>query len=361
MAYESMRPRKAGARAAAAAAAAKAASADAGGPRAGHGRWAAAGMPPPPPPAEPGGRAPRYATQLANVASMAYALPTKVLRFAVEGEELRAASTQHRGTVEELRSRLLAAEISAEQSKHAARDAKPKLYHHRYNVRKRKHGADEEDCEAGDESGSESAEGGGNSAMCPAFAGAPTKRAPRMMPRHQPLKPSTGLFSFAIVPRGLSSAATLLTYCDQRTTPDAAEWDGNIKTELPGCGSTVTDDEATGESMVVAYFTCNTPVESRASVLKAPPEYTAWHEGILGQHYMNGTTPPLNALCTEVEDVCGVNPTGGRVRRAFALTKASSKSIRHNATAVTAAAKAADAAAADMDEEEEEAELPRPP
>eukprot|EP00873_Tetraselmis_striata_P027442 jgi/Tetstr1/447706/TSEL_035063.t1 len=55
----------------------------------------------------------------------------------------------------------------------------------------------------------------------------------------------------------------------ERTTPDAAEWDGN-KTELGGGGFTVTDDEATGESMVVAYFTCNTPVEYHASVLNPP-------------------------------------------------------------------------------------------
>eukprot|EP00873_Tetraselmis_striata_P034050 jgi/Tetstr1/454314/TSEL_041233.t1 len=54
-----------------------------------------------------------------------------------------------------------------------------------------------------------------------------------------------------------SDVANLLL---ERTTPDAAERDGN-KTELAGCGFTVTDDEATGESMVVAYFTCNTPVE----------------------------------------------------------------------------------------------------
>eukprot|EP00873_Tetraselmis_striata_P040032 jgi/Tetstr1/460296/TSEL_005596.t1 len=76
MAYESERPRKARARAAAAAAAA--ASADAGGPRAGHGRRAVAGMPTPLPPAEPGGRAPRPATQLATAVSMADVLTTKV-------------------------------------------------------------------------------------------------------------------------------------------------------------------------------------------------------------------------------------------------------------------------------------------
>eukprot|EP00873_Tetraselmis_striata_P000579 jgi/Tetstr1/420843/TSEL_011918.t1 len=160
MAYESKRPRKARARAAAAAAAT---SADAGGLRAGHGRRAAAGKPPPLPPAEPGGRAPRPATQLATVVSMADALPTEVLRLTVEGEELKAAATQHHETVEELRSRLSAAEISAEQSIPAACDARPKLYQDRYNIRKRKHGTDEEDCEAGDESGSESAEGGDNS------------------------------------------------------------------------------------------------------------------------------------------------------------------------------------------------------
>eukprot|EP00873_Tetraselmis_striata_P018135 jgi/Tetstr1/438399/TSEL_026965.t1 len=309
----------------------------------------------------------------------------------------------------------------------------------------------------------------------------------------------------------------------ERTTPDAAEWDGN-KTELAGCGFTVTDDEATGEPMVVAYFTCNTPVEYRASVpnpprapvtlssawptaqltsesgvagslldevqaeydrvidevldlawprceatglhypirattkhvVVAPPwaeevcyyefnmrcRFTkcnaiftkravmtafrkkitnkrgylaraypnesrgaklirgkkpsedimkraralarAWHEGILGQHYRNGTTPPLNALCTEVGNVCEVTPVAesvpppsrGVVRVSgvssrppksrvalpladatnrpshaivelqAALTKAASKSLRHNASAVTAAAKAADAAAA---------------
>eukprot|EP00873_Tetraselmis_striata_P013777 jgi/Tetstr1/434041/TSEL_023185.t1 len=79
----------------------------------------------------------------------------------MEGEELRAAAVQHRETVE-LRSRLSAAENSAEQINHAARDAHSKLYQHRYNVRKRKHGDDEEDCDAGDESGSESAEGGDN-------------------------------------------------------------------------------------------------------------------------------------------------------------------------------------------------------
>eukprot|EP00873_Tetraselmis_striata_P007505 jgi/Tetstr1/427769/TSEL_017887.t1 len=84
----------------------------------------------------------------------------------MEGEELRAAAVQHRETVE-LRSRLSAAEISAEQINHAARDAHSKLYQHRYNVRKRKHGADEEDCDAGDESGSESAEGGDNSESGP--------------------------------------------------------------------------------------------------------------------------------------------------------------------------------------------------
>eukprot|EP00873_Tetraselmis_striata_P002574 jgi/Tetstr1/422838/TSEL_013629.t1 len=161
MAYERKRPLKARARAAVAAAAA-AASADAGGPRAGHGRRAAAGMPPPLPPAEPSGRAPRPATQLATVVSMAEALPTKVSRLTVEGGELRAAGTQYRETVEELRSRLSAAEISAEHSKHAARDAHSKLYQHRYNVRKRNHGTDEEDREAGDETDSESAEGGDN-------------------------------------------------------------------------------------------------------------------------------------------------------------------------------------------------------
>eukprot|EP00873_Tetraselmis_striata_P041885 jgi/Tetstr1/462149/TSEL_007214.t1 len=79
----------------------------------------------------------------------------------MEGEELRAAAVQHRETVE-LRSRLSAAEISAEQINHAACDAHSKLYQHRYNVRKRKHGADEEDYDAGDESGSESAEGEDN-------------------------------------------------------------------------------------------------------------------------------------------------------------------------------------------------------
>eukprot|EP00873_Tetraselmis_striata_P019079 jgi/Tetstr1/439343/TSEL_027781.t1 len=137
----------------------------------------------------------------------------------------------------------------------------------------------------------------------------------------------------------------------ERNHLDAAEWDGN-KTELAGFGFSVTDDEATDEYMVVAYFTCNTSVEYRASVLKAPralvtvslagptamlnsdtgvagsllnevpghgtrASYTAWHEGILGQHYKNGTTPPLNALCTEMEDVCEVTPTVGRVRCAF--------------------------------------------
>eukprot|EP00873_Tetraselmis_striata_P026241 jgi/Tetstr1/446505/TSEL_034033.t1 len=80
----------------------------------------------------------------------------------------------------------------------------------------------------------------------------------------------------------------------ERTTLDASEWGGN-KTELAGGGLSVTDDEATGKSM----------------------PNTAWHEGILGQHYRNGTTPPLNALCTEVEDVCEVPPTGGRVTCAF--------------------------------------------
>eukprot|EP00873_Tetraselmis_striata_P038378 jgi/Tetstr1/458642/TSEL_004346.t1 len=104
----------------------------------------------------------------------------------------------------------------------------------------------------------------------------------------------------------------------------------------------------------------------------------AWHEGILGQHYKNGTTPPRNALCTEVEDVCEVTPVAesvpppsrGAVRVSgissrppksrvalpladatnmpghaivelqAALTKAGLKSIRHDASAVTAAAKA---------------------
>eukprot|EP00873_Tetraselmis_striata_P040117 jgi/Tetstr1/460381/TSEL_000059.t1 len=66
----------------------------------------------------------------------------------------------------------------------------------------------------------------------------------------------------------------------ERTTPDAAEWDGN-KTELAGCGFTVTDDEATGESMVVTYFTCNTPVEYRASHTTA-----------------NGLKPPAELLDT---------------------------------------------------------------
>eukprot|EP00873_Tetraselmis_striata_P001017 jgi/Tetstr1/421281/TSEL_001154.t1 len=55
----------------------------------------------------------------------------------------------------------------------------------------------------------------------------------------------------------------------ERTTPDAAEWDGN-KTEFAGCGFTVTDDDATGETVVVAYFTCNTPVEYRGLVLNPP-------------------------------------------------------------------------------------------
>eukprot|EP00873_Tetraselmis_striata_P026174 jgi/Tetstr1/446438/TSEL_033980.t1 len=55
----------------------------------------------------------------------------------------------------------------------------------------------------------------------------------------------------------------------EHTTPDAAEWDGN-NTELAGCGFTVTDDDATGESVVVAYFTCNTPVEYRGLVLNPP-------------------------------------------------------------------------------------------
>eukprot|EP00873_Tetraselmis_striata_P005701 jgi/Tetstr1/425965/TSEL_016315.t1 len=79
MAYESKRSRKVRARAAAAAAAAAAASADAGGPRAGHGERAAAGIPPPLPPAALGGRAPRLATQLATVVSLADALTAKFL------------------------------------------------------------------------------------------------------------------------------------------------------------------------------------------------------------------------------------------------------------------------------------------
>eukprot|EP00873_Tetraselmis_striata_P017808 jgi/Tetstr1/438072/TSEL_026697.t1 len=127
MAYESKRPRKTRARAAAAAAPGLECRC----------RRAAAGMPPALPPAEPGGQAPRPATQLATDVSMADALPTKVVRLTVE----------------------------AEQSKHAARDAQSKPYQHRYNVRKRKHGADEEDCEAGDEFGSESSDGGDNSAL----------------------------------------------------------------------------------------------------------------------------------------------------------------------------------------------------
>eukprot|EP00873_Tetraselmis_striata_P039548 jgi/Tetstr1/459812/TSEL_005162.t1 len=87
-----------------------------------------------------------HATQLAIAVSVADALTiTKVLRWTAEGEELRAAAAQHLETVDELRSRLSAAEITAEQSKQEARYAKSKLYHHRYNVRKRKHGADEED------------------------------------------------------------------------------------------------------------------------------------------------------------------------------------------------------------------------
>eukprot|EP00873_Tetraselmis_striata_P008836 jgi/Tetstr1/429100/TSEL_019063.t1 len=164
----------------------------------------------------------------------------------------------------------------------------------------------------------------------------------------------------------------------ERTTPNAAEWDGN-KTEFAGWGFSVTDDEATGESMVVAYFTCNTYVEYPAAVLKAPrtpvtvspagpttlqnsdtgvagslldEPNTAWHKGILGQHYRNGTTPPLNALCTEVEDACESHAI---VELHAALAKAGSKSICHNATAVNAAAKAADAAAADVEEQEHEA------
>eukprot|EP00873_Tetraselmis_striata_P016215 jgi/Tetstr1/436479/TSEL_025307.t1 len=47
-----------------------------------------------------------------------------------EGEELRAAAVQHRETVE-LRSRLSASVISAEQINNAARDAQSKLYQHR--------------------------------------------------------------------------------------------------------------------------------------------------------------------------------------------------------------------------------------
>eukprot|EP00873_Tetraselmis_striata_P038291 jgi/Tetstr1/458555/TSEL_044958.t1 len=80
----------------------------------------------------------------------------------MEGKELRAAAAQHREMAKEVRSRLSVAEISAEQSKQAARDAQSKLYQYRYNVRKRKHGADEADCEAADESCSESAESGDN-------------------------------------------------------------------------------------------------------------------------------------------------------------------------------------------------------
>eukprot|EP00873_Tetraselmis_striata_P007058 jgi/Tetstr1/427322/TSEL_017491.t1 len=85
---------------------------------------------------------------VATVVSVADALTTKVLRLTAEGGELRAAAAQHRETVQELRSRLSTAEISAEQSKQASRDAQSKPYQHRCNVRKRKHGAGEEDCEA---------------------------------------------------------------------------------------------------------------------------------------------------------------------------------------------------------------------
>eukprot|EP00873_Tetraselmis_striata_P042556 jgi/Tetstr1/462820/TSEL_007770.t1 len=99
---------------------------------------------------------------VATAVSVADALTTKVLRLTAEGGELRAAAAQHRETVQELRSRLSAAEISAEQSKQASRDAQSKPYQHRCNVRKRKHGAGEEDWEARYELGSETGEGGDN-------------------------------------------------------------------------------------------------------------------------------------------------------------------------------------------------------
>lgn len=60
-----------------------------------------------------------------------------------------------------MQSRMSASEISAEQSKHAERDAQSKLYQYRYNAMKCKHGADEKhDNEVGDEYDSESVEAG---------------------------------------------------------------------------------------------------------------------------------------------------------------------------------------------------------
>eukprot|EP00873_Tetraselmis_striata_P022675 jgi/Tetstr1/442939/TSEL_031001.t1 len=65
----------------------------------------------------------------------------------------------------------------AEQINHAARDAHSKLYQRRYNVRKGKYGSDEEDCDAGDESGSESVEGGDNSDSAKRTLGLAVKNA----------------------------------------------------------------------------------------------------------------------------------------------------------------------------------------
>lgn len=33
-----------------------------------------------------------------------------------------------------------------------------------------------------------------------------------------------------------------------------------------------------------------------------------WHEGPLGKHYRDGTTPPLNVLALDCEEVCEVTP-----------------------------------------------------
>eukprot|EP00873_Tetraselmis_striata_P020016 jgi/Tetstr1/440280/TSEL_028630.t1 len=182
----------------------------------------------------------------------------------------------------------------------------------------------------------------------------------------------------------------------ERTTPNTAEWDGNT-TELASCGFTVTDDEATGELTVssagpTSLLTNDTGV-ARSLLDEVPAEY-GLARGILGQHYRNGNIPPPNALCTEVKTSARLLPVAesvpppsrGVVRVSdvssrppksrvalpladatnrpshaivelhAALTTAGSKSIRHNASAVTAAAKAADAAAANVEEEEQEAD-----
>eukprot|EP00873_Tetraselmis_striata_P002575 jgi/Tetstr1/422839/TSEL_013630.t1 len=114
----------------------------------------------------------------------------------------------------------------------------------------------------------------------------------------------------------------------ERTTPDAAEWDGN-KTELAGCGFCVTDDEATGESMVVAYFTCNTPVEYRASVLKAPLPPPS--RGVVRVSGIS-SRPPKSRVTLPLADATNNMPSHAIVELQAALTKAGSKSIRHNAT-----------------------------